>query len=84
MASTRSTDVDERALQHVLDNVLKHEYFALIFDAIGVLTTDDFLMVDPEDLRDQYCMRDADKIKLNAMQIGMVKKGPELVLQPNP
>ena len=74
MASTRSTDVDERALQHVLDNVLKHEYFALIFDAIGVLTTDDFLMVDPKDLRDQYCMRDADKIKLNAMQIGMVKK----------
>ena len=62
------------ALVHLLDTVFKHEYYALIFNAIGVDSTDNFLMIYPKDLHNSMCMRDADTIRLNAMQIGVIKK----------
>ena len=82
MAANLRSDPRENGLAHVLDTILKHEYFELILDGIGVETADDILMIDPDDLRETVCMMDANQIKLNAMQIGMVKKDPRLVLCP--
>ena len=62
------------ALVHLLDTVFKHEYYALIFNTLDVDSTDDFLMIDPKDLRNTTCKRDADTIRLNPMQIGVIKK----------
>ena len=74
MAANLRSDPRENGLAHVLDTILKHEYFELILDGIGVETADDILMINPDNLRATTCMLDANQIKLNAMQIGMVKK----------
>ena len=74
MAANLRSDPCESGFAHVLDNILKHEYFELILDGIGVETADDILMIDPDGLHETVCMMDANQIKLNAMQIGMVKK----------
>ena len=62
-------------LLHLYVHVLRHDNYKLVFDSLGVMTTDDFLLIDPDDLREvQFDDGKGGQVSLNVMQIGSIKK----------
>ena len=65
----------EGGLLHLYVHVLRHDNYKLVFDSLGVMTTDDFLLIDPDDLREvQFDDGKGGQVSLNVMQIGSIKK----------
>ena len=64
----------EGGLLHLYVHVLRHDNYKLVFDSLGVMTTNDFFLIDPDDLREvQFDDGKGGQVSLNVMQIGSIK-----------